>query len=312
MDKAFPILVVEDDPIHRTLLCKRLTEAGHEVICASEGRAVLEMLQNRFFPIVITDWNMPEMDGPALCRAIRAMSLPGYVYIILLTARSDKRDIVEGLKAGADDYLTKPFEQAELMARLATGERILSLERSLKRANEEIRRLSITDPLTGVFNRGYLDAQLPDELARANRYGHPLTLILTDIDHFKAVNDQYGHPAGDDVLRQFVARLRSAMRGSVDWVARFGGEEFVLILPETGLEGAGTAAERFRRAIGGAPFVIGSETRTLTASFGVASVESASTAEPIAAVRLIEEADRCLYRAKQEGRDRVVAVRVSS
>ncbi len=148
MNNSFPILIAEDDPVSRRILEMNLTKADKEVTSVNDGREALEMLSKNYYPIVITDWMMPEMDGLELCRAIRKQKFPGYVYIVLLTAKTEKDDIIAGLDAGADDYLTKPFNQAELLARMNAGERILELERSLSKAYQEIKKLSITDPLT--------------------------------------------------------------------------------------------------------------------------------------------------------------------
>jgi len=196
-------LLAEDNPVTRKLLEKTLHKAGYEVTSVENGRKALDLFKEKFFPIVLTDWMMPEMDGIELCKAIRKNGSDGYVFIVLLTSKDSKDDIVSGLEAGADDYLTKPSNRAELIARIKTGIRILELEGSLKKANEEIRILSITDYLTRSYNRLYLSERLPQEIVRARRYRHPLSLVLCDIDHFKSVNDTYGHQAGDKVLREF-------------------------------------------------------------------------------------------------------------
>ena len=208
----FPILIVEDQPASRVLLERTLVKAGYEVVCVGNGRQALKILQERPFPIVLTDWVMPEIDGLELCRAIRENPPEGYVFIILLTANDSTADIVTGLEAGADDYLTKPFHAAELIARIQTGKRIINLERSLKRVNEEIKLLSITDPLTGSYNRGYLTERLPEEIGRAKRYHHPLSLVLCDIDNFKGINDTYGHEAGNYVIKKFVDCIKESIR----------------------------------------------------------------------------------------------------
>lgn len=301
---GLPVLIAEDNPVGRRLLEKSLAKAGHEVVAASNGREAFELFKERFFPIVLTDWMMPEMDGVQLCRAIRCHQTPGYVFIVFLTSKDTKEDIVSALDAGADDYLTKPFHQAELMARLKTGKRILGLERSLKAANEDIKVLSITDALTGTYNRGHLMTRLPEEVSRARRYGHPLSLIMCDIDHFKNINDSCGHAVGDVVLQNFVACLNETIRHEVDWIARYGGEEFVVVLPDTALEGAMAVAERLRKSSAERIMQVeGRETR-ITASFGVASLAllegEAATSED-----LLKEADRYLYRAKKQGRNRV-------
>ena len=301
----FPILIVEDDPVSRRLLEKTLVKAGHEFVSVENGRKALEEFKERFFPIVLTDWMMPEMNGLQLCRAIRERTNTGYVFTVLLTAKDSKNDIVAGLEAGADDYLTKPVNQAELIARIKTGIRILELERSLKRANEEIRILSITDPLTGCYNRGYMTERLPQEIKRAKRYRHSLSLVLCDIDHFKKINDTYGHQVGDRILKEFVQWINESIRDGVDWLARYGGEEFLIVVPETDTKGACCVVERLRRMLSQKAIGIQGERIHITASFGVTGLDPATPDEKISPEALITQADECLYQAKQEGRNRV-------
>jgi diguanylate cyclase (GGDEF)-like protein len=303
----FPILIAEDDPDQRRLLEKKLLQVGHEYVSVENGRKALEKFEEKFFPIVLTDWMMPEMDGLELCRAIREKMKKGYVFIVLLTSKDSKDDIVAGLEAGADDYLTKPVDTAELIARIKTGTRILELESSLKRATEKYRRLSITDPLTGCYNRGYLSEHLPLEIKRAMRYEHPLSLIICDIDHFKKVNDTYGHLIGDEVLKKVVQWISQCIRNYVDWVARYGGEEFVIVLPETDAKGARSIAERLRRTISNRTIEAEEKLISITASFGVSGLDPHTSHEKISLESLIEQADNYLYQAKQEGRNRVIA-----
>lgn len=311
MKDSFPILVVEDDPVSRILLEKTLTKAGYEAASAQDGQEALALFQKRFYPIVFTDWMMPEMDGLELCRRIRRDVSAGYVFIFLLTARDSREDMLAGLDAGADDYLIKPFDRSELFARLKTAVRILNLERSLKEANEAVRRLSVTDALTGCFNRTYMDAQLPKELQRVSRYGRPISVIMADIDHFKAVNDRYGHQAGDHVLKSFVEAMGSSIRSGVDWIARYGGEEFIVVLPETDVEKARLLAERLRAHVSEAIQHEGKEIR-ITASFGVTGMpekwKERDFAGDISYETMINLADRCLYMAKERGRNRVEAL----
>ncbi|MDL1963117.1 MAG: diguanylate cyclase [Deltaproteobacteria bacterium] len=303
----FPILVAEDNPVSRKLLEKTLVKAGHKVVSVENGRKALEVFKEVFFPIVLTDWMMPEMDGLELCRAIRKDTSKGYVFIVLLTAKDSKDDIVSGLEAGADDYLTKPLNNAELIARIKTGIRILELERALKKANEKNRILSITDPLTKIYNRGYLNQHLSEEIKRARRYKRPLSLILCDIDHFKKVNDTYGHQIGDQVLKEFVQCIKESIRYDVDWVVRYGGEEFIVVLPETDLRSACFVAERLRNVIAMKTIEVKDKVIHITASFGVNSIDSTTPDDKISSNAIINEADRCLYLAKQEGRNRVNA-----
>jgi diguanylate cyclase (GGDEF)-like protein len=305
-DEKVKVLVAEDEKVSRMLLEKTLTKAGFQVTGVEDGLQAIELFKVDFFPIVLTDWVMPKMGGPELCRALRQMVTDAYVYIVLLTARDTKDDIVEGLKSGADDYLTKPFHPAELLARLNTGKRILNLERSLKKANAEIRLLSITDSLTGCFNRTYLNANLEKEMHRARRYKRFLSIILADIDHFKVVNDTYGHLSGDDVLRVFVDRLRSWTRKDLDWIARFGGEEFIIVLPETELEKAEDVAERLRSQVAASAIALPTgNSINITASFGVTGFSPNTDKWQLSQEEFIARADSLLYKAKANGRNRV-------
>lgn len=305
VEDSYPILIVEDNPVSRKLLEKTLKKGGYEVMSASTGEEALKKLKKKFFPIIITDWIMPGMDGVELCRRIRTMDLPGYVFIILLTAKDTKEDIIEGLEAGADDYLTKPLNFPELKARLKSGFRILELEKSLKKANEEIRLLSITDPLTGCYNRYFLMERLQHEIMRAKRYQHELAVVMCDIDHFKKVNDLYGHQVGDLVLKSFSKTISSAIRKDVDWVARYGGEEFLVVLPETDWQGAMAVAERLRSLVAEVKTPTDHGDIKITASFGVAGFGRSVPNECVSLEQLINAADAYMYLAKREGRNRV-------
>jgi two-component system cell cycle response regulator len=306
LENLFPILIAEDDPVSRMLLEKTLVKAGYEVATVTNGREALESFRKKFFPIVLTDWMMPEMDGLQLCRAIRENVSTGYVFIFILTARDSIDDMVAGLEAGADDYLTKPFKRAELIARLKTATRVLKLEKSLKDANEEITILSITDTLTGCYNRTFMDEQLPKEIKRAIRYNHPISLIMVDIDHFKQVNDTHGHQAGDAVLKELVRSINKSIRYGVDWVARYGGEEFLVVFPETNFKIAEVLAERLRRDISQHTIQIKEIEIRITASLGVTGFTPSHSLKEVSYEAMINLADKSLYQAKEEGRNRVV------
>jgi len=298
------ILLVDDEPTQRLIMARLLKRAGYEVEVAGNGREALGRIGSGDFQLMITDWEMPEMDGIALCRALRAQEdEKGYIYTILLTARDSIEHVVTGLQAGADDYLTKPVIEPELMARLNTGKRIVTLERGLRTANEENRRLSITDPLTGAHNRRYLMDQLPREMERAGRYGRELAVIMCDVDYFKKINDTHGHLVGDEVLKWFVVALQKTVR-ACDWLARYGGEEFMIVLPETNVANAATAAEHLRERVASAAFVNSGESFAVTASFGVAGwkhvVPRGATLDA-----LISRCDAGVYASKAAGRNRV-------
>jgi two-component system, cell cycle response regulator len=301
--KDSSILLVEDSRTQALKFQYTLNKNGYHVIHVQNGLEAMTAMLNNDISIVITDWIMPEMDGLELCRAIRKHDFGKYIYIFLLTARDSKNDIVEGLEAGADDYLTKPVDDNELIARLSSAERIVRLESSLKKRNHEIAMLSITDPLTQVYNRLYLNNHLPGAIKRAARYRHPLSIIMTDIDHFKTVNDQHGHQTGDMVLKKFAQQMRNALRTDLDWVTRFGGEEFIIVLPETDLSGATIVAERLRLLT--SDMMIPSETGTvkITSCFGIAAWQPELSDAAITEEQMINAADRCVYKAKQRGRN---------
>lgn len=305
MENDFTILVVDDDVVSRTVVEKHLQKAGFKVTTTANGQKALDFFDHQFFPIVLTDWMMPGIDGPQLCRLIREKQTDGYVFIILITARDTKTDIVSGLESGADDYLTKPIHTAEMIARVKTGIRILRLEQSLKKANEEIRLLSITDSLTGCYNRGYLNEHFPYEINRARRYSQALSVVFADIDHFKTVNDTHGHQAGDEVLKVFARCILNEVRKKTDWVVRYGGEEFLIVLPETKNNRALSMAERLRQKVAETQIQVGEKTLSITASFGGAcTVFQNKNKGNMTMEQLINLADEQLYRSKMEGRNR--------
>ena len=291
------ILIAEDDPISRRVLEANLLKWGYEVIVASDGGEAWEIIQQPETPhLIISDWMMPRMDGLALCREIRNMEKSVYIYFIILTAKGEKKNIIEGLDAGADDFLTKPFNREELKYRIRIGERIINLER-------RILELANTDALTGLLNRRAFMERIGVEMLRAQRQKNPLSLIMTDIDHFKRVNDTHGHQVGDLVLQRFAGQLTTFAR-PYDFVGRYGGEEFVVCLPGTDGRQAGPVAERMRRQIEDMEIMLpdGSGSIRITASFGTApySIESGEHID-----LLIKKADNALYLAKKEGRNRV-------
>jgi len=300
---AWRVLLVDDEPTQRLITARLLKRAGFQVDTAENGKEALARFAENSYPLLITDWEMPEMDGVALCRAVRSANLDGYVYTILLTSRDAIEHLVAGLQAGADDYLTKPVLEPELLARLNTGKRIVNLERSLRAANEENRRLSITDPLTGAFNRRYLMEKLPSEVERSVRYAHNLSLLMCDVDHFKRINDNHGHQVGDEVLKRVVEIIKGKVR-STDWVARYGGEEFVIVLPETPYANALKVAETLRAALVQTPIVCNDQTLLVTASFGVTGWDAAVPTLDIVDA-MVARCDACVYESKAAGRDRV-------
>lgn len=301
------LLLVEDEPTQLLLMQRLLRRAGYVVETAGNGDEALAKLSSGRFQLLVTDWDMPGMDGATLCRRVREAQaqLPGYLYVLLLTGHGSTESVVTGLEAGANDYIRKPANEAELLARLNAGQRIVRLEQSLREANEKIRLLSITDSLVSTFNRRYLNEQLVHEVERARRYGRPLAAVMADLDLFKDVNDHHGHQVGDEVLRAFAELAKSSIRQASDWLARYGGEEFVVVLPETDVSGAARTAEKIRSLCATTPFVTAAGELTVTASFGVAALDGSSALAGAAAETLLRQADAALYRSKREGRNRV-------
>ena len=304
------VLLVDDDELLRAQLAVLLQHAGYIVSVAGSGEEALRCLDADPCSIVISDWEMPEMDGIALTRHLRAQRQESYIYVFLLTARRGKRDIVAGLQAGADDYISKDAPPEEILARLETARRIVTLEQALRSANRESRRLAVTDALTGARNRRYMMKYLPREFDRSRRYGHPIAALVCDLDRFKQVNDTFGHDAGDDVLREFCSRTQTCLRTS-DWMARTGGEEFVVILPETDLAGASIVAERIRAAIAAEGIQTCAGRVEISVSIGAGALVPPRESTRPTHTDLLQAADKCLYESKQQGRNRVTAVAVS-
>lgn len=309
--QQYPILLVEDNALMRLTLENDLRNMGFAVAAAENGKQAMDMMAVSHFPIIVTDLIMPEMDGLELCSAIRKGSFESYVYLIMITSLESKEDMIRGLESGADEYLVKPVDRSELTVRLKTAVRILSLESSLRRSYKEIKALSVKDSLTKVFNRGYLDEYLVHEVKRAYRFDRSLAVIMFDIDRFKQINDTFGHAAGDQVLMDCAWLMSISIRQEIDWIARYGGEEFTVVLPETPVAGARIAAERLRDKLESHFFVAGGMELQVTASFGVAGFTPSGTKEELdLAATLLAKADQCLYRAKREGRNRVVSSRL--
>jgi len=296
------ILIAEDEAVSRRLLQARLTEWGYDVIVCSEGTQAWEKLQAEDPPqMAILDWMMPGMNGLEICRELRKQSSSSYVYTLLLTSKSQKAEIMEGMEAGADDYLTKPFEADALRAALRTGTRILDLQAKLLDKQKVLQFEATHDALTGLWNRAQILSVLERELSRAARERKSLGVVMADLDHFKAINDTHGHLAGDSVLRESARRLGETVR-PYDSVARYGGEEFLIILPGCDLNTAARVGERLRTAVSEAPIDIGQGQVWVTCSLGVACADLETGLLP---AELIHAADMALYRAKAEGRNRV-------
>jgi two-component system, cell cycle response regulator len=297
------ILVVEDSPVYRQLLTSYLQEWGFPFKITKDGSEAWTLLQRPDCPkLILLDWVLPDIDGVELCRRIRlAGSANSYSYIILLTGKDGKKDKLEAMQAGADDYLVKPFDQLELKARLLLGKRIVGLHEELVSARDSMRYTATHDSLTGLMNRGETVDFLSRESERARRSGKPLSVILADVDHFKKVNDTLGHLFGDEALKEVARRLRSKLR-VYDGVGRYGGEEFLMILADCDLMTALIKADDLRACVGTKPIVSSRASKNITVSMGVA----VSTDHPNGDIgSLLNQADRGLYAAKQKGRNRV-------
>jgi len=297
------VVVVEDDPNYREVLAGALARGGYEVRAAADGAAGLVLIRKWIPDAVLLDWALPILDGGALTRAIKGDPALARVFVIIASARGEGPMRAEGIEIGADDYLVKPVDVGELLARLHSGLTLRRLQAELEEKNRELSRLASTDPLTGLPNRRSFDANLEREAVGARRYDDALSLVLLDVDEFKAVNDRFGHDVGDEVLREVGRRLREACRAG-DTVARIGGEEFALILTRTSEEGAMAAAERTRSLISDSPVATSAGTLRVTVSAGVAWAGAESGFD---APRLYRSADEALYAAKREGRNRVAA-----
>ncbi|MFW6155073.1 MAG: GGDEF domain-containing protein [Planctomycetota bacterium] len=296
------ILVAEDDPISRRVLASMLDKWGFEVVGTCDGSEAHALLSGDDPPrLAILDWMMPGIDGVDLTRRLRRSDRQDYVYVILLTAKDRQEDIIAGLEAGADDYVVKPFDAGELKVRLRAAQRIVKLQAELVEARDSLHYQATRDALTGLWNRRAILKLLDDELDRAARDGHPVAVIMGDLDFFKRINDAYGHAAGDEVLREAAARMGGALR-AYDQLGRYGGEEFLVVLPGCRADDAVPLAERIRTTVAGEPVGWEGFSLPFTVSLGIATTE---TPDGLDAEGLICRADAALYRAKQTGRNRV-------
>jgi len=295
-------LIADDEPVSRRLLESSLTRWGYDVVVARDGLEAWQMLQQDDAPtLVVLDWLMPGLNGVELCREIRARELQPYTYIMLLTVKREQDSVLEGLEAGADDFVTKPFDPKELKVRLRTGTRLLFLLDQLVAARDSLRDLATHDSLTGCWNRRTILETLGNEINRAYRQKSSVGVVFIDLDNFKSINDTHGHLAGDRVLRE-AAHTMAALARPYDSLGRYGGEEFLLILPGCDRMNAVSHAGRMRLAL--ADHVVKTSTVDIrfTASFGVTVAERDARADLNG---LIQAADAAMYRAKRAGRNRV-------
>ena len=298
--EQFKIVVADDSPVYRKLVQDTLAQEGYTVLFAKNGREAVDALAEHQPSLVITDWEMPDITGIDLCGEIRR-NQDSYTYVILLTSNTEKDQIIEGLDAGADDYLTKPFHSGELLARVAVGRRVAELHREIKAKNLLLEELARTDPLTGLPNRRAVEDWAGRELSGAARHGYPFWVVMADLDHFKNINDNHGHEAGDTVLKRFAELLRANTRAS-NMCGRIGGEEFVIALAHIDKASVQTATERIRQQFEAERFTFDGNAIVATASFGIAGFQGSDAVE---LDQLLRDADAALYTAKRVGRNRL-------
>jgi len=307
------ILIVDDDATSRLVLKAIVSKLGHHCVIAADGSSAWELLVSESFDVLLTDWMMPGVEGPELCRRVREELGDRFVYIVLITTLGRSEQVLEGMSAGADDYLSKPVDPFAVQTRLVAAARVNALHRQvldiqaqLEKANVDATRRSLTDPLTELGNRRRMEEDLTSAEARAHRVNRSYGVVLFDVDHFKPYNDHYGHLAGDEVLRRVAQCFDKAVRAG-ESVYRYGGEEFLLLLPECSVEGAAVAAERVRRAVADTALPHASRPTTpgvVTLSGGVACWKPGS---PASVTDLLHQADLALFAAKLAGRNCVVA-----
>lgn len=303
LSKVQRILVVDDNPDDSALLARLLEKEGYHTLVASSGNAALNILKDTEVDLVLLDIIMPEVDGLEILEAIRAQNNLSKVPILLISSLDDESSVVSGLQAGANDYITKPVNVPILLARVNTHLAIGGLIRRLEQKTGILTRLAAHDDLTSLTNRRAFTDILDKELERSIRHGHTLSLLILDIDHFKKVNDGYGHPAGDAVLIEFANRISQSMRSS-DILGRWGGEEFSIMLPETGGDAACAIAERCCELVANRPFKIEGKQLDITVSIGLVATKPPAQAT---SAELFAMADQALYSAKSSGRNRVVS-----
>ncbi len=293
------ILVADDSNVSRHLLSSMVKKWGYDVVSASDGAQAWEVLRQPDAPrLAVLDWMMPGLTGPQVCEMVRQKGGDAYIYILLLTGRTQKEDVIEGMTAGADDYVVKPFDQQELKVRLRAGRRIVELQDELLTAREALLKQATHDALTGLKNRARIREILTQEMSTAQQAGSPLGVIMLDLDKFKQVNDVHGHAVGDLVLIAASERIQNVLDEG-DAIGRYGGEEFLIVAPKSAAD-LSALAERVRAAIAVEPVASGETLLTLTASLGYASY-----CPNVEAETLLRAADEALYRAKHNGRNRV-------
>jgi len=295
------IVLADDDRITREFLAGLLRGHGHTIETFADGQEVLDRVARGGVDLVLMDVVMPRLSGLEACRLLKSMKIESFLPVVLVTVKSDSDSKVEGLRIGADDYVTKPFDEKELMARVSAMLRIKRLHDEMQHAKKALEDLAVHDDLTGLYNYRYLHTRLAEEFRRAERYQDPLSCVMLDIDFFKQINDVHGHPFGDEVLRKVAGILRAGCR-EVDVVARYGGDEFLLIVPATHQTGGLTLAERLWRDVAAAEPSSAGHSVKVTVSVGISSYPSKDVRTKD---QLLKSADQALYQAKREGRNRI-------
>lgn len=298
---TYEVLVVDDSPLYRRLVEQVVSSELYSIIFAHNGEEALRLFHEREPCIVVSDWVMPDVTGLELCERIRADATKAYTYVILMSSKAERANVVQGLQAGADDYLTKPFDTAEMLARINVGRRIIDLNRELMAKNQRLEEAARTDPLTGLPNRRAIDEWASKQLRGAARHGFPIWVIVGDLDCFKRVNDTFGHAAGDTVLKQFAEILKKNTRAS-DISGRLGGDEFLIVLAHVNAEYIELTVSKFREQLAELSFPFQGKSVRLTASFGVAGFRGKNLRS---FSELVREADQMLYEAKRAGRNLV-------
>jgi len=298
------ILIADDSAVYRKLLEHTLADKQYTLVFAHDGHEAIRCIAEQHPDLVILDWVMPDYSGLEICQRIRSSSRSTYAYIIVLTGKSEKQNVVAGLGAGADDYLTKPFDKDELVARVGVGRRVIQLHREIESKNVLLQELALTDVLTGLPNRRAIEQWAARQLSGAVRHGCSFHVVMADVDHFKVVNDTHGHDAGDFVLRRFAEILKTNCRSS-DICGRMGGEEFLLAFSHSSDENAALFAQRLRAQLEATSFVFKDQLQPVTASFGIAGLKAGRASD---FTSLVSQADSALYLAKRGGRNRIEIV----
>lgn len=306
----YPLLVVDNNPLQRSMVESSLKSVGCPVTFAENGIEALEIFSAGYFPVVMTEWLLPGMDGLELCRAIRKLDSGRYTFIILLISPDSGNDMIAGLEAGADEFIDRPVNQVALCTRLKTAKRILDLECSLKKSLEENERLSRVDPATGIYNRNYLDERIRLEIKRAYRYEHSLALIMVAFTQLRSIEEVYGQAAKDSVLNSCTRYLEATVRKDVDWLARFNDDTFVAVLPETDANGAMVLARRIRAGIASIVMEAGAPAVKVTASLGLAGFTAGRKSSGMTVQFLLNKANSVLSKALTEGNESINGIQL--